>query len=107
MVALAGFDEDDVHRWAATVEYADSHPIATSVAKSYSGCLIKAAQQLTGLSKFRREGRVGVRGVVQGRKVGVGNAAFLSLEGSAMPEEARQLSEAWETQGREPSGPCP
>lgn len=99
LTALEGFDEDEVHRWAATVEHADNHPIAISVTKSYTGCLIKAAQQLTGLSGFQREGRVGVRGVVQGRNVGVGNAAFVSLEGAAMAAEAKKLSEEWESQG--------
>ena len=94
-----GFEKDLVHRWAAVVENADSHPIARSIVKSYSGCLVVAAQQLDSVAKFMREGRAGVRGEVDGHRVGVGNAEFIDAEGVTLGGTASELLTRWEGEG--------
>lgn len=96
---FGGFDEDTVHRWAAAVESADNHPIARSIVKSYSGCLILAAQQLETVREFEREGRCGVRGDISGRQIGVGNTDFLRAEAAELHPEANDLLSQWASRG--------
>ena len=69
-----------LHRWVAAVEDQDNHPLARSLVASYKGCVadfVASGQSLPEVSGFQRHGRDGVSATVEGRRVGVGNAAFV------------------------------
>ena len=77
-----------LHRWVAAVEDQDNHPLARSLVASYKGCVadfVASGETLPEPSGYQRHGRDGVSATVEGRLVGVGNAAFLraTLGGSA------------------------
>eukprot|EP00501_MAST-03F_sp_TOSAG23-6_P000968 GSMAST32.ASY1.ANO1.1004.1 assembled CDS len=56
-----GWTFEDVHRWAATVESADNHPLARSIMSSYTGCVVSfaGAGELPQLTQFKRHDRCG------------------------------------------------
>jgi Cu+-exporting ATPase len=90
VVPAEGFSADDALRLAACVERASEHPLAGAVV---------AAAQAKGLAApaardFEAPAGKGVRGVVEGRRVVLGSAAFLSEEGvdtTALAARAEQL----------------
>jgi Cu+-exporting ATPase len=86
----AGFAEPDVLRFAASVERASEHPLATAI--------VKAAQErnieLVAVSGFDAPSGKGAIGMVEGRRVVLGNARFLSELGiatGALDAEAERL----------------
>ncbi len=77
VVPAEGFAGDDVLRLAAAVERASEHPLARAVV---------AAAESKGLAApavgdFEAPAGKGARGVVEGRRVALGSAAFLGQEG--------------------------
>ena len=77
VVAAAGFSADDVLDLAASVERGSEHPLAAAI-------LAGAATRDLGrrpVEDFQAVAGRGVRGRVEGRRVLVGTAAFLSEEG--------------------------
>lgn len=101
MRSVSSFDKKQLHMWAAAIETKDNHPLAQSVVQSYTGCLVAFAGSdgLPEVTQFKREGRCGVRGTVEGRTIGVGNTDF--LEASSIPLEgaAAELSKQWTNSG--------
>jgi P-type Cu+ transporter len=77
VVPAEGFAGDDVLRLAAAVERASEHPLARAVvaAAEAKGLAAPAARD------FEAPASKGARGVVEGRRVVLGNAAFLGQEG--------------------------
>jgi P-type Cu+ transporter len=77
IIPAEGFAEDEVLRLAAGVERASEHPLARAVmaAAEARGILPPAVQDFDSVA-----GR-GVLGVVEGRRIALGAAAFLSEEG--------------------------
>src|SRR6516164_9162909 len=73
VVAAKGFPENDALRWAASVEKASEHPLALAI--------VAAAQErklnLSGVAEFDSPTGKGVVGVVEGRRLALGNARFL------------------------------
>ena len=94
----------DLHRWIAAVEVRDSHPIARSLVQSYTGCVVNFAgtDELPNVDAFKRCGRHGVMGTVDGHRVGVGDADFLqgTLEDPELTGAAADATERWEGGGR-------
>ena len=86
--AVNGFDEAELLRLAASLERGSEHPLAAAV--------VRGAEE-RGLSPARAEefesipGQ-GVVGVVDGRSVVLGTAAFLASRGRQPPEEAAALA---------------
>jgi len=74
VAAAQGFAEDEVLRLAAGLERASEHPLARAVvaAAQAKGLALPAVQD------FASSPGKGARGVVDGRRILVGNAAFLS-----------------------------
>ena len=77
VVALPGFNEDEVLRFAASLERGSEHPLAAAIvqgAEAKGLSLVKSEnfQSVTGK---------GVTGTVGGRKVALGNAALLTDQG--------------------------
>ena len=90
VVPAAGFAEPDVLRLAASVERASEHPLATAI--------VKAAQErnieLAAVSGFDAPSGRGAIGMVEGRRVVLGNARFMSELGiatGALDGEAERL----------------
>ena len=90
VVPAAGFAEPEVLRLAASVERASEHPLATAI--------VKAAQErnieLVAVSGFDAPSGKGAIGMVEGRRVVLGNARFLAELGiatGALDAEAERL----------------
>ena len=85
-----GFDETQLFRLAAAVERASEHPLAEAIvaAASSRGIAIPAVDD------FVSAPGKGAQGVVEGRKVALGNAAFMAEQGvetAALSQEAEVL----------------
>jgi P-type Cu+ transporter len=88
--AVAGTDENELLRLAATVERASEHPLATAI--------VAAAEQrglaLGKVADFDSPAGKGALGTVEGRHVALGNAAFLGelgIETAALAARADAL----------------
>ncbi|MFO1188374.1 MAG: heavy metal translocating P-type ATPase [Alphaproteobacteria bacterium] len=77
IVPAAGFSDADLLRLAASVERASEHPLGQAI--------VKAAEQrklsLSAVSGFDSPAGKGATGTVEGRRVMLGNAAFLGAQG--------------------------
>ena len=82
VVALNGYDEGELLRLAASLEQASEHPVASAI--------VAAAKErrivLSASADFRSSPGMGVRGVVDGRAVAIGNAAMFSNDGLGVSE---------------------
>jgi len=88
--ALAGFDENEVLRLAASLERASEHPLAAAI--------VKGAQDknlaLAWVSEFRSITGKGVTGVVEGRTVALGNIKLfeeLGIPPGELPARTAEL----------------
>jgi P-type Cu+ transporter len=73
IVAAKGFDDNDALRWAASVEKASEHPLALAIVAAAQGRKLK----LSAVTEFDSPTGKGVVGVVEGRRLALGNARFL------------------------------
>jgi Cu+-exporting ATPase len=90
IVPLGGFDEAGLLRLAASVERASEHPLAAAIVAAADKRGIKLAQ----VSDFDSPTGKGVLGIVEGQRVALGNAPFLSEAGAhvtALMAEADRL----------------
>jgi Cu+-exporting ATPase len=90
VVPAMGFDENEVLRLAASVEKASEHPLALAI--------VAAAQErklsLSAVSEFDSPTGKGVVGVVDGRRLALGNANFLrelGVQTEALEQDAERL----------------
>jgi len=99
--SVSEFAEKELHQWAAAIETRDPHPLAQSLVQSYTGCVTAFAgwDGLPEVTRFKREGRCGVRGVVEGRTIGVGNSDFLKSSAIPLEGQAAVLSMQWSAEG--------
>jgi len=93
-VALAGFDEGEVLRLAASLDQGSEHPLAQAI--------VRAAKErglaLEKASGFRSDSGIGVRGTVAGKALALGNAALMRSLGIA-PESLGGEADALRQQG--------
>jgi Cu+-exporting ATPase len=85
-----GFPEDDLLRLAASLEKASEHPLGAAVVSA----AVKRGMKLSEPADFDSATGKGVVGVVEGRKILIGHAGFLTREGidtKALAEEADNL----------------
>jgi Cu+-exporting ATPase len=90
VVAAPGFDEADVLRLAASVERASEHPLADAITAAAAA----RGLRLSEAADFASESGGGVGAVVDGKRVVIGNAAFLRAAGidpAALEPEADRL----------------
>jgi Cu+-exporting ATPase len=88
--AAAGFDEDELLRLAASVERASEHPLADAIVHAAAARNL----QLAKVDDFDSPTGKGVSGIVQAKRVLLGNAAFLQAAGvdtGALASEAERL----------------
>lgn len=96
VVALTGFQDNDILQLGASLERASEHPLADAIVKG------AAARSLT-LSEvrdFQSVGGKGITGLVAGRKVAIGNQklfADLGIEMGALLQRADVLSAEGQT----------
>ena len=89
-VAATGSTEDEVLRLAASLDQGSEHPLAAAIvaAARERGLALSAAQQ------FDSASGIGVRGVVEGRRLALGNTALMQQEGvdvAPLARDAEQL----------------
>src|SRR4051794_31741237 len=90
IVAAAGFDENEILRYAATVERSSEHPLADAVMQAAN----ERKLELTEVEGFDSAAGKGVIGKVDGQTILLGNAGFLSsagIETRALDGEAERL----------------
>jgi Cu+-exporting ATPase len=90
VVAAEGFDEDDILAVAASLERGSEHPLAEAIINGAG----KRGVKLGDATDFEAVTGKGVRGLVGGRHVGLGNAAMmaeLGADGSALDTKADSL----------------
>lgn len=90
MVAVEGFDDDEVLRLAATLERGSEHPLAAAIVEGAE----ERGIQLERYTDFESVTGKGVTGHVGERTVALGNAALmqaLDVEAAALAERAEQL----------------
>jgi P-type Cu+ transporter len=90
IVAAKGFDDNDALRWAASVEKASEHPLGLAI--------VVAAQErklnLSAVTEFYSPTGKGVVGMVDGRRLALGNARFLrelGVQTNALEQDAERL----------------
>ncbi len=90
VVALPGFDEAQVLRYAASVERGSEHPLAAAIVKA-------AAERDLALAPargFNASTGKGVVGMVEGKRLALGSAKFLAelnIDSAALSDEAERL----------------
>ncbi|MEG9527260.1 MAG: copper-translocating P-type ATPase, partial [Hyphomicrobiales bacterium] len=89
VVAAAGFDEDTLLRLAASVERASEHPLALAIVAAAGKRGIATAP----VSDFDSPTGKGALGTVEGRRVALGNAAFLQEQGVDVSTHATEADE--------------
>jgi P-type Cu+ transporter len=94
IVAATGFAENETLRWAASVEKASEHPLALAIVAAAEERKLK----LSAVAEFDSPTGKGVVGVVDGRRLALGNARFLRELG-VQTEELEQDAERLRHEG--------
>ena len=90
IVPAFGFDEMQVLRFAASAERGSEHPLAAAIVKAAAERKIDLAP----VRGFNAPAGKGVVGMVEGKRLALGNAAFLaelSIDTAALRDEAERL----------------
>ena len=77
VVAAGGFDEDGVLRLAASIDQGSEHPLAHAIVSEAK----RRALPLTKPESFESSSGIGVRGVVDGQSIALGNTALMEADG--------------------------
>ncbi|RTL71812.1 MAG: heavy metal translocating P-type ATPase [Hyphomicrobiales bacterium] len=92
--AVPGIAEDELLRLAASVERGSEHPLATAIVRAAEARKLGLAPS----ADFAAPSGKGVSGVVDGRRVSIGNAAMLASDGIDV-EALRTEAEAFRMEG--------
>src|SRR6185312_441668 len=90
VIALPGFDEKTVLRFAASAERGSEHPLAAAIVQAAGERGIEIAP----VRGFDAPAGKGVVGMVEGKRLAIGNAKFLTelnIDASALAREAERL----------------
>jgi P-type Cu+ transporter len=90
IIAAAGFREGDVLHFAASVERASEHPLAAAIVRAAVDRNIATAE----VCDFDAPAGKGVTGTVEGRKLALGSANFLSelgIDAASLQDDADRL----------------
>lgn len=86
VTSVAGFDEAEIVRLAASIERGSEHPLAAAIVRGAE----KRDVKLTTADAFQSVTGKGVTGVVDGRKIALGNSKLLEDQGIEVGELAAQ-----------------
>ena len=92
LVPAPGFSEGEVLRLAASVERASEHPLAVAIVAAAEARGIPIAP----VAEFDSPTGKGALGTVDGRKIVLGNAAFLAEHGVDVAPLAHEAEKLWE-----------
>ncbi|MBI1726309.1 MAG: heavy metal translocating P-type ATPase [Candidatus Rokubacteria bacterium] len=95
-VVPLGVSEEDLLRWAASVEVKSEHPLGRAIAFFAEAKGIAPRE----VSEFRSTAGQGVTGNVDGTKLLIGNTRFLSQSGVEIPVEAKQAMDELSAAGK-------
>jgi Cu+-exporting ATPase len=90
---VGGRSESDVLQLAASLEQGSEHPLATAV----TAAARERSIQLSAVDQFTAVPGKGIAGVIQGRRVVLGNTAFMDECGVSFETESGRISE-WRRQ---------
>ena len=93
---VAGPNENDIIRFAASLERASEHPLAAAVIQ----CAQQRGLQIPAAEQFRALAGKGVTGMVEGRAAAVGNAGLfneMQIDAGAFSEKAEALRREGQT----------
>ena len=96
VLAIDGFDDRDVLSLAASLERGSEHPLASAI---IAGAESRGVT-LQNASEFESITGKGVRGVIDGRRVALGNAALLEhlqIDADALSARAEELRQSGQT----------
>jgi P-type Cu+ transporter len=96
VIPAGGFDEKEILRLAASLERGSEHPLASAIVGAASGRGIA----LTDVQQFQSVTGKGVRGVIEGRPVSLGNEAMLielGIDLASLKDEADRLRQDGQT----------
>jgi len=101
-IVTADYTKEQLHRWLAAVEVRDNHPIARSIVQSYTGCVVNFAgsDELPIVNPFKRHGRNGVTGGIDGKTVGIGNRDFVTAMGVEIAPQTAHMIEGISREGQ-------
>jgi P-type Cu+ transporter len=91
-IGINGLHEDEVLRIAASLDQGSEHPLAAAIVRA----ALERKMSLSKAERFESSSGIGVRGVVEGGQVALGNTALMSAEGidvrplTEQSEELRQ-----------------
>ena len=94
IVAAPGHSDDDVLRMAASIDQGSEHPLAQAIVAE----AVKRGLSLDKPDSFESSSGIGVRGVVAGKRVALGNTALMEDEGVAWMALGKQ-AEALRSEG--------
>ncbi|MBC7454204.1 MAG: heavy metal translocating P-type ATPase [Massilia sp.] len=80
IVAASGFTDDQVLSMAASIDQGSEHPLAHAIVAEAR----KRGVALTTPDKFESSSGIGVRGVIAGKRIALGNTALMADEGVAL-----------------------
>jgi P-type Cu+ transporter len=89
-IAVGGYHADDVLRLAASLDQGSEHPLADSIVKAARDRKLPLAK----VESFESSSGIGVRGLVQGKQLALGNTALmqqLSVDTTTLTREAEAL----------------
>src|SRR5207247_258496 len=95
---LGGFSKEEMLRLAASLERGSEHPLASAIVQGAEALGVQP-QSLPGASEFQSVTGRGVVGSIEGRRVILGNAAFLTEQGIE-PANVHARVEQLRTQGQ-------
>jgi P-type Cu+ transporter len=90
VIALPGFDETQVLHFAGSLERGSEHPLAAAVL----GAAQERGVELAAVRGFNASAGKGVVGMVEGKRLALGNAAFLkelNIDPAPLAQEAERL----------------
>ncbi|GBG14781.1 Cu2+-exporting ATPase [Novimethylophilus kurashikiensis] len=96
LIALNGFAEDDVLRYAAAVELGSEHPLGEAIVRA----ALHRNLDIASVSGFEAVPGHGIRGTVDGRKILLGNRRLFTHEGinaSTVEDQLTLLEQAGKT----------
>ncbi|MCC7285231.1 MAG: heavy metal translocating P-type ATPase, partial [Burkholderiaceae bacterium] len=93
-LAAGGGSPDEVLRLAASLDQGSEHPLADAIVSAARGRGLALAR----VEQFESSSGIGVRGVVEGRRLALGNSALMQQEGVAVDALVRQ-AEALRAEG--------
>jgi P-type Cu+ transporter len=76
VIAANGFTANDVLRWAASLDQGSEHPLADAIVAAARAKKL----ELSKAEKFESSSGIGVRGIVDSKKLALGNAALMNLD---------------------------